>query len=370
MVNTNKIAIIGGGKMASNIVEYLIQFDVSILWYIRSASVLQEKKNKIAKKISRLLKAGNDDQELESRKHEVVTFTDSFRYVRDADIIIECVSESIESKRDVFNELQGTNAIVFSNTSSLPLGSFIPEKMRGQSAGLHFFYPVQLKQFVELNILKETELPVLETMRSFVGSIDKRALELPEEHHFVLNRIFLSWLAQSSCAVQKYTISFDRFDREIVKSLFPLGPFTFMKNVGFDIMNKSVEMYCQKSKSPGFFAHLNQLLENAKVQGDWVVDGIPATDDNEQVMAAAFEVQSVFVNAVYHELAAQYVDDQLLIEALADYAGVSREAINQLLHDITPSLLETLRRLYNATYWDVYRPSMKLLRNIKKPDQR
>src|SRR5512133_478982 len=370
MVSTNKIVIIGGGKMASNIVEYLIQYDISIIWYIRSESVLDDKRNRITKKISRLLQVSTGDQDQKSRKQKCVTFTGSITDVRDADIIIECVSETIESKRDVFNGLQGTNALVFSNTSSLPLDSFIPETLQGQSAGLHFFYPVQLKQFVELNVFKKTEPSVLDTMIKFVRSIDKQALVLPEEHHFVLNRIFLTYLAQSCYAVQAYKIAFDRFDAEIEKSLFPLGPFTFMKSVGFDVMSNSVEMYCRKSSYPAFFIPLQQFLQNAQVNGDCVITEVSVADDNGIVGNAAFDVKSVFVNTVYHELAANYIDNNLLIDAIADYAGITRDAVDKILNDITPSLLDSLRRHYNATYWNVYRPPMLLLKNIKNPDQR
>jgi 3-hydroxybutyryl-CoA dehydrogenase len=368
MIHTNKIAIIGGGKMASNIVEYLIQYDMSIVWYIRSMSVCEDKKNKIKKKISRLLKVSQDDQDYVSRKKDCVRFTNCFDDVRDADIIIECVSENIESKRNVFNELLDTSALVFSNTSSLPLDSFIPEQLSGQSAGLHFFYPVQIKQFVELNVHKKMEKTVLDKMKLFVRSIDKRALVLPEEHHFVLNRIFLTYLAQACCAVQMYNITYNRFDREIEKSLFPMGPFTFMESVGFDIMSMSVEMYCRKCTNPAFFTPLQQLLQNAQANGGWINAGESMVDDNELAAKAAFEVKSVFVNTVYHELAAKYVDEELLVDAIADYAGMTRDSVDRVLSDITPSLLETLRRLYNATYLNVYRPSMQLLKNIKNPD--
>ncbi len=241
--------------------------------------------------------------------------------------------------------------------------------MLGQSAGLHFFYPVQIKQFVELNVHDKTELAVLDKMVQFVRGIGKQALVLTEEHHFVLNRIFLTYLAQSCCAVQMYNIGFDRFDHEIEKSLFPIGPFTFMKNVGFDIMSRSVEMYSRRSSYPGFFIPMQQVLESAKERGGRVTNGTGMSGDNDLAQKAAFEVKSVFVNTVYHELAAKYVDDHLLVDAIADYAGLTRDSVDRILNDVTPSLTDTLRRLYNATSWNVYRPSMLLLETIKNQDK-
>lgn len=356
--------------MASNIVEYLMQFDVSIVWYIRSESVREDKKNKIKKKISRMIKVSPDDLEYVARKQDCVRFTDNIREVRDSDIIIECVSENVESKRDVFNALLDTDALVFSNTSSLPPDSFIPEQLSGQSAGLHFFYPVQLKQFVELNVLENTEKSTVDKMELFVRNIDKRALILTGEHHFVLNRIFLTYLAQSCSAVQMYKIASDRLDREIESSLFPIGPFKFMESVGFDIMSKSVETYIRKCSNPAFFIPLQQLLQNVQMNAGWLNTAESIDDDTVLAGKAAFEVKSVFVNTVYCELAAKYVDYDLLIDAIADYAGMTRDSIDRVLDDITPSMLETLRKLYNATYFNVYRPPMQLLKNIKNPEQR
>lgn len=366
MSTTTIVAIIGGGKMASNIVEYLIQYDLSIVWYIRSSAVLDEKKSRIKKKISRLLQVGSNDQDYVIKKQDCVRFTNNLEDVCDVDIIIECVSENVESKRDVFDRLQGTRALVFTNTSSLPLDSFIPDTMMWQSAGLHFFYPVQLKQFVELNVHEKTNAQVLDKMVQFVREIGKQVLVLKEEHHFILNRMFLTYLAQSCCAVQMYNISPDRFDIEIGKYLFPIGPFTFMKSVGFDIMSKSVDMYSLKSKDPAFYKSLLQLLQNANGYGDLVTGGNPAAGDSELVEKAAFEVKTVFVNMVYHELAAHYVDNNQLLDALADYAGVTRDALDIVLYNVTPEMPEALRRLYNATYWNVYRPSMQLLKSIRK----
>jgi 3-hydroxybutyryl-CoA dehydrogenase len=365
MCTTRKIGIIGGGKMASNIVEYLIQYDLSIIWHIRSETVLDDKKNRIKKKISRLLQVSAGDQEQMSRKQDCVTFTSNLADIRSADIIIECISENIESKREVFNALQGTSALVLSNTSSLPLDSFVPAALQSQSAGLHFFYPVQLKQFVELNVFEKTDPGVLDTMAKFVRSIDKQALVLTEEHHFVLNRIFLTYLAQSCHAVQIYNIAFDRFDNEIEKSLFPIGPFSFMKSVGIDVMSVSVEMYSRNSSNTAFFTSMQQLLQNVKVTGNWVNADVSVTDNNELATRAAFEVKSVFVNTVYHELASKYTDQTILIDAIADYVGMTRDAVENLLHEVTPILLESLRGLYNATYWNVYRPSMLMLKNMK-----
>jgi len=355
--------------MASNIVEYLMLYDFAIVWYIRSESILDDKRKRIKKKISRLLQVSTDDKEQISRKLDSVTFTGNLTDVHGADIIIECISENIECKREVFNTLQDTNALVFSNTSSLTLDSFIPATLQSQSAGLHFFYPVQLKHFVELNVFKKTEPAVLDRMIKFINSIDKRTLVLTEEHHFVLNRIFLTYLAQSCHAVQTYNIAFDRFDTEIEKTLFPIGPFSFMKSVGFDVMSTSVEMYSRNSSNPAFFTPLQQLLQNALANGSWTNDAVSELDDNELATRAASEVKSVFVNTVYHELAAKYADNTILSDAIADYAGMTRDALEQLLHDVTPTLPETLRRLYNATYWNVYRPSMLMLKNIKNPDQ-
>src|SRR6185436_10370376 len=85
--------------------------------------------------------------------------------VREADLVVEAVPESIELKTKIFRELDQqapVHAILATNTSSLPVGTIAQSTKRPELVvGMHFFNPVPVMPLLEIvRALKTSEATV------------------------------------------------------------------------------------------------------------------------------------------------------------------------------------------------------------------
>ena len=78
------------------------------------------------------------------------------RAVADYDWICEAIIEDLDTKRELFAEvepLRGDGSVISSNTSGIPLAAIaegMPERFQHDVAITHFFNPVQVMKLFEL----------------------------------------------------------------------------------------------------------------------------------------------------------------------------------------------------------------------------
>src|SRR4029450_2264346 len=95
----------------------------------------------------------------------------------DADLVVETIVEQVEPKREVLTkaeELAAPDALVTTNTSSLPLAAFEGALARPERfAGLHFLNPPELVEVVEVVGGEHTAPETLETLSRWMEELGK-----------------------------------------------------------------------------------------------------------------------------------------------------------------------------------------------------
>ena len=158
--------------------------------------------------------------------------------VRNADLIIEAVSEKLELKQKVYAGLEPkmkAGAILATNTSSIPLqdlrnGLHKPERL----VGLHFFNPVSRLQLVEVVSHDGNDQQILNEALAFVGAIDRLPLPVKSSPGFLVNRALTPYMLEAMVMldekIDKHTI-----DAAARKFGMPVGPIELADQVGLDI---------------------------------------------------------------------------------------------------------------------------------------
>ena len=158
--------------------------------------------------------------------------------VRNADLIIEAVSEKLELKQKVYAGLEPKmkpGAILATNTSSIPLqdlrgGLQKPERL----VGLHFFNPVSRLQLVEVVSHDGNDQEILKEALAFVGAIDRLPLPVKSSPGFLVNRALTPYMLEAMVMldekIDKHTI-----DAAARKFGMPMGPIELADQVGLDI---------------------------------------------------------------------------------------------------------------------------------------
>lgn len=264
-----KIGIIGGGKLGTDIFNYLSNYPFQITLVCISTDEADKMYNSWKRKQKRQLKHGLIDEDTFNKNHSRIKCTVSLKDLSNADLIIECIFEDQKLKSDLFKELDkiiSPHTIFASNTSSIPLSTIIPSEHRaGNFIGLHFFYPVLFKNLVEVNISHHIKTKTLNAISHFLNQINKYHLILDEENSFHINRLFLKLQAGIYKLHIEENIPIKILDNLVKELLFPIGIFEMIDQVGIDVVYTSALNYTQEISEQSFYtpwiSRMKQLID-------------------------------------------------------------------------------------------------------------
>jgi 3-hydroxybutyryl-CoA dehydrogenase len=259
------IGIIGEGKMGTNLIYYLLDFGFSLVWVCSKDADTDKINRSFNKKIKRLLDSGIIDETACSNLQANTIITGDLQPLKYCDLIIEAIPEDIDLKQRLFMELERVapgDCIFASNSSSInpsDISTFLSSKNR--VVGLHFFYPVALKDIVEFIISVGTSNEVIERVKQFLTLIKRNHLVLNEKDSFILNKIYLDFQNEAFLIVSEEDLTISQMDALIKKYLFPAGVFDFCDSVGNDIMLTSVRNYTRDYPNKDHYMKFTLELE-------------------------------------------------------------------------------------------------------------
>ncbi len=179
--------------------------------------------------------------EYEILKNKINSFDD----LNKCDIVIEAVSENLDVKEKVFQELDKVcdkNTILASNTSSLSISEISkfsnnPERV----IGMHYFSPVEKMPLLEIITHENNTEKVISKAISLGKKQNKTIIVVKDVPGFYINRCLAPYMNEAMHLLcEGYKPSF--IDKIMTDKGFPVGPFTLMDEVGLDICYKVNEM--------------------------------------------------------------------------------------------------------------------------------
>ena len=163
--------------------------------------------------------------EVEAMLGKVSTEADLKAAVQGAFLVHEAVQEVLETKQDVFGQLDEIcpdNVVLASNTSSL-LISDIAEKVthKGRVLGIHYITPGHIIPVIEIIHSDFTPEGLVAWGRSFVESIEHVGVACPERPGFLINKIQFAMLTEIYRLVDEGLATRDDIDAAVRLSIGP-----------------------------------------------------------------------------------------------------------------------------------------------------
>ena len=159
--------------------------------------------------------------------------------VREADLVVEAVSESMDLKIQLFAEVDRhapRDAVLASNTSSLSITEMAAATERpSQVLGMHFFNPVHRMKLLEVVRALETSDATLSAALAAGAAMGKECVVVRESPGFVTSRINAMIGNEAFYMLQEGVAGARDIDRALKLGLnHPMGPFELVDLVGLD----------------------------------------------------------------------------------------------------------------------------------------
>ncbi len=233
------IGIIGYGKMGKEIFHaFFDRTDYFIRVVCRSG--IEDHMNSVKKELDKKLRRKRLTQEAYDKKLDSVLFTDDINELSGCDLVIESIYEDINQKQELFAKVEkvvSEKCIFASNTSSImPQEIFEKIADKKRCVGLHFFYPVILNEFAEINLLPDTSVETVEKIREHLLCINKKSVVLSGDYSMYINQYISLMISHGIYLMEKYNV--DCTDAtEIFSGLFPItGLFGIVNSTGLGLL--------------------------------------------------------------------------------------------------------------------------------------
>ena len=234
-----KVGIIGAGLMASQFALLFVRrLQVPVVITDLDQGRVDKGVAGIHSEIDTLLGKGRISSDESNRLKALVTGTTDKAHFADCDWVIEAIFEELESKQDVFAEIEkhvSAEAVLATNTSSLSveqIGAKLahPERL----VGFHFFNPVAVMPLIEVVKTPKTNDETLSTAMVTAAKLRKNAVITKDTPGFVVNRILAKVLGEAMHAVDTGT-PFEVVEKSTKPFGLPMTPFELLELVGLKV---------------------------------------------------------------------------------------------------------------------------------------
>jgi 3-hydroxyacyl-CoA dehydrogenase len=230
--------IVGAGTMGGGIAMNFANAGIPVMLLEVAQEALDRGIKTIRTNYENTARRGGMKAEDVDKRMALIKPTLSYDDLKDADVIIEAVFETMEVKEGVFTKLDAVakpGAILATNTSGLDVNQIANYTKRpGDVIGMHFFSPANVMKLLENVRGKATEKDVIATVMSLSKKIGKIPVLVGVCEGFVGNRMLRQRGVQSAYMLEEGALP-QQIDKVIYDYGFPMGPFAMSDLAGNDV---------------------------------------------------------------------------------------------------------------------------------------
>lgn len=255
-----KIVVLGNGTMGAGIAQTMAQKSLDVTMKGRSTESLGRAMARMEKGLNRQVDKGRMTAEDRDAILARITTTTDFEQVKDADLVIEAVSEEMEVKKEILTHLCSIlqpEAIIATNTSSLSITELAAATKRPEKViGMHFFNPVPVMKLVEVITGQLTSEATLTTVLQLCEQLGKVAVKVNEAPGFVVNRILIPMINEAIGEYADGVATVEEIDTAMkLGANHPMGPLELGDFIGLDVCLAIMEVLFNEYGDPKYRPH-------------------------------------------------------------------------------------------------------------------
>jgi 3-hydroxyacyl-CoA dehydrogenase len=233
-----RVAVIGAGTMGGGITMACVNAGLPVAIKDATQEALDKGLATIRRNYDSSVKRGRLTADAVAQRIAAITPRLDDGGVKDADLIIEAVFESMELKKQVFGDLDRaakSGAILATNTSTLDIDSIAAVTDRPESVvGLHFFSPANVMRLIEVVRGAKTSPEVLAGAVAFAKRLGKVPVVVGNCPGFVGNRMMFPYMYEAQFMVEEGATP-EQVDKALTGFGMAMGIFAVDDMAGLDV---------------------------------------------------------------------------------------------------------------------------------------
>ncbi len=237
-VKADRIAIIGAGLMGRGIAQVAAERGIKTTLLDMDENITKASFENIDRSLEKIVSKG---RRTKARKEKVIgniNWTTDYGELKNVPLVIECVFENVELKRQVLARVQDANPelIFASNTSTIPMADISEGAQRPeQVVGMHFFSPVPLMPLLEVIKGAASSPSAVSTAVTLGRAMGKTVILVSDGPGFFTSRTFGSFMNNGFRLAELGVLPWD-VDSLALQAGFPQGPLHLYGTTGGNVI--------------------------------------------------------------------------------------------------------------------------------------
>jgi 3-hydroxybutyryl-CoA dehydrogenase len=253
----HRVGVVGCGLMGSGIAEVCARAGLTVSVAELDGDALSRGRQRIEQSLKRAAKAGKIDEDEALRLVEDMSFSTDLGTLGECQLVVEAVVEAEAAKVEVFRRLdevvQAPDALLASNTSSIPIMKLAMATSRPQRVlGLHFFNPVPVLPLVELVSSLLTSPEASDQAEDFARQVlHKHVIRSQDRAGFIVNALLIPYLLSAIRMLESGFATAEDIDEGMMKGCaHPMGPLALSDLIGLDTTMAVANSLYEEFKEP------------------------------------------------------------------------------------------------------------------------
>ncbi len=233
------IGVVGLGTMGAGIAEVFARHGYAVVGVEVDDDAVARGRQHLEHSTKRAVARGKLSEDDAKALTDRVSFATSLEALKDADLVVEAVVESVEIKKNIFKQLDdivSEHTILATNTSSLSVTEISSATSQpGRVIGVHFFNPAPVQGFVEIVQTVVTAPEVLQDVAGLVQALGKNPVVCGDKAGFIANTLLFGYLNHAVSMYENRYASREDIDAAMRFGCgYPMGPLALLDLIGLD----------------------------------------------------------------------------------------------------------------------------------------
>jgi len=239
-MNITKVGVIGAGTMGNGIAQVFATSGFNVTLVDIKQDFVDRGMANIRKNLDKMVQKAILPKDQADESYKRIKTSLLVKDLKDSNFIVEVIIEDLQTKKNLFKELDAITApdvILASNTSSISITELAAVTKRPTKViGMHFMNPVPLMKLVEVVKGLVTGQATIDTVNDLCNKLGKTPVEVNDAPGFVANRILLPMINEAVYTLMEGVATKEAIDEVMKLGMnHPMGPLALADLIGLDV---------------------------------------------------------------------------------------------------------------------------------------